>query len=245
MMLLTSELYSLCQSLVISIFSIFTSFSCAVDDTWKVFYNHHPAITLVVDYSLFCIRYVHSILYNYYTFPFQNNWVAFVHIDNVGYGIHLISYLDQAFYYFKETELKNINYINYFIETKSKFHDTKNYSLIFLKINDYQIIRNKYLRNIGEKTKEVKNPFLQISYHHPKMETSIDLNLDKSYFIKNNELLSACFILMILSYQSQPFIFDTKYSIKIMDNEINQITLEDGQFIRLLDKGYEIVTIKK
>ena len=77
------------------------------------------------------------------------------------------------------------------------------------------------------------------------METSIDLNLDKSYFIKNNELLSACFILMILSYQSQPFIFDYKYTIKIMDNDINEIKLEDGQFIRLLDKGYEIVTIKK
>ena len=35
--------------------------------------------------------------------------------------LHLISYLDQVFYYFNETELKNINYINYFIETKSKF----------------------------------------------------------------------------------------------------------------------------
>lgn len=244
-MVLRSELYSLCESLIISIFSIFTSFSCAVDDTWKVFYNHHPAITLAVDYTVFCIRCTHSVLYNYYTFPFQNNWVAFVHIDNIDYGLHYLCYLDQMFYHFSDVELKKINYINYFIETKSKIYDTNKSSLIYLKINDFQIIRNKYLSNISLETKEVKNPFLTISYHHPDMLSPIELNLDKFYFIQNNELLSACFILMILSYQSQPFVFDYKYTIKMMDNDLNPVSLKNEQFIRLLDKGYEIVTLKK
>ena len=36
-----------------------------------------------------------------------------------------------------------------------------------------------------------------------------------------------------------------QYKINIMDDDINTITLTADSFIRLLEKGYEIVTIKK
>ena len=93
--------------------------------------------------------------------------------------------------------------------------------------------------NIGEKAK-VKTLSINF-YHHPNMETSIDLNLDKSILLK----ITLCFYFNDFKLSIQPFIFDYKYTIKIMDNDINEIILQDGQFIRLLDKGYEIVTIKQ
>lgn len=244
--MLTKEVYSLCQSLVISIFSIITSFSCAVDNTWNLFYNYHPLITIAIDYGLYCIRYAHSVFNNYNTFPFQSNWVSLVHIDEIQYEFSpYIGNLNETYYYFNTSELQNVNYINYFIKTKCKLQETKDNSLLFLKLDEFSIIRNKYSSDIGHTILKVRNPFLSISYHHPNMNEPIDLNLDKCYFIQNNEILSACFILMFLSYQSQPYYFDNKYTIKLMDNDLNEITLQNNQFIRLLDKGYEIVTLKK
>jgi hypothetical protein len=88
-----------------------------------------------------------------------------------------------------------------------------------------------------------KYSFLSIEYTHPKMKNSIFIELDKAAFYENNHVLSALFVLRCLTYQPVPYIFDTDYLVRIMDDNINMFELTHTQYIHLYEKKYEVMTI--
>jgi hypothetical protein len=87
------------------------------------------------------------------------------------------------------------------------------------------------------------NFFLSIEYEHPSMENTISLVLDKRYLIAGNELFSPCFVLKCLNYQNEPFIFDTDYTLTILDSDIKTITLSNKNYIRLNNSNYEVMKL--
>ena len=73
------------------------------------------------------------------------------------------------------------------------------------------------------------------------METRITMNLDKDLYFTNNVILSSLFIKRYLDYQPEDFIFDENYTINLMDNNINMITLTYPQSIMLSEDSYRII----
>ena len=82
--------------------------------------------------------------------------------------------------------------------------------------------------------------FLSIEYIHPEMDESIELQLDKSWFIVGNELFTSTFILRTLNYQSSYYVFDEKYKIKIMDGNCNIFCFGEDTYMKITKNGYEI-----
>ena len=86
--------------------------------------------------------------------------------------------------------------------------------------------------------------FLTIMYNHPKMNTSIQLDTGISlYYYVNNEILSPVFILRFLKYQPLPFVFDSDYSVEIIDCNINIFNLYSNMYIKLGESAYEVLNI--
>jgi hypothetical protein len=54
-------------------------------------------------------------------------------------------------------------------------------------------------------------------------------------------LFSSAFILRMLYYQTLPFVFDMRYTLDIMDNELNMLSLNSLQSIVLNETNYEVV----
>lgn len=84
--------------------------------------------------------------------------------------------------------------------------------------------------------------FLSIEYTHPSMIRSIILEIDDGAYIKNNMILSPLFVLRLLDHQQQSYIFDMKYVLKIMDDNINAFTVTSDQYVLLEKSSYKVLT---
>lgn len=90
----------------------------------------------------------------------------------------------------------------------------------------------------------VNNRFLSIEYTHPSMKEGIQLDLDKGYYVVNNEILSSSFIKRCLEYQSKHYNYDLKYKLVLMDSSMELIFLTSDQYIQITEDGYKINNIK-
>ena len=94
---------------------------------------------------------------------------------------------------------------------------------------------------------EIINPviskvkFLDIQYIHPDMSVPLILELSKDYYYHGNELFSNAFVNRLLLYQPFPFVFDDRYTLEIMDKDLNCIVLYSYQYLVLEESGYRVV----
>jgi hypothetical protein len=85
--------------------------------------------------------------------------------------------------------------------------------------------------------------FISIEYRHPLQYKSIPIIIPKGMYKVGNEILSPTFILRYLKYQSSSYHFDMEYTINIIDNNVNMITLKSDNYILLKPNGYTIETM--
>ena len=85
--------------------------------------------------------------------------------------------------------------------------------------------------------------FLSVHYEHPDLPNGLRLIIDPQYMMVGNYLLNRVFVLRLLSYQYNRgnYVFDDRYSLKIMDSNINICTVRSEQGIVLGEKEYVIV----
>ena len=86
-----------------------------------------------------------------------------------------------------------------------------------------------------------KVTFLTIDYTHPNMPNKIVINIPKNAYFVNNIILSPLFIKRYLEYQSDEYIFDDKYILKLMDNSIKMLSLKFNEYILIKEKTYEVI----
>ena len=73
------------------------------------------------------------------------------------------------------------------------------------------------------------------------MPNRIIMGLEKELYFTNNVILSPLFIKRFLEYQPEKFIFDENYTINLMDNNVNMITLTYSQSILLSEDSYKVI----
>ena len=76
-----------------------------------------------------------------------------------------------------------------------------------------------------------------------KIVDFIQLVLEKEWCIVGNELFTNTHIFRMLQYQVSEgtYIFDERYTVKIIDSNINILEITAGQYIRLGLEDYEVV----
>jgi len=84
--------------------------------------------------------------------------------------------------------------------------------------------------------------FLSIEYSNPDMKETISITLNKDVFQIGNEILSKAFVLRYLQYQTQYYVYANDYTITVIDDKVNQITLNSKQYILLDKNNYKVIT---
>jgi hypothetical protein len=87
-----------------------------------------------------------------------------------------------------------------------------------------------------------KSKFMAIQYTHPKMNEELILNLDKEFFVINNDILDSIFVKYFLShnYNKNKYLFDKDYKINIIDNDCNYHSLDYNSYIRFEECNWKI-----
>jgi len=83
--------------------------------------------------------------------------------------------------------------------------------------------------------------FLAIEYKHPIMVESILIELDRSWFLCGNQLLSNVFVRRYLDYQPASFYFDGNYTITLIDSNMNITKIDQSQYVVIEKDTYRIV----
>jgi len=154
----------------------------------------------------------------------------------------------------KTVALNNNNIVESMVTMK--YNDQMMYRIFFPYVHDHQRISN-----LSNKSEPVPSPkgyepivfptvkssvkFLSVEYTHPSMIRSIILEIDDGVYIKNNMILSPLFVLRLLDHQPQSYIFDMKYVLKIMDDNINTFTVTYDQYVVLEKSSYKVLTWMK
>ena len=73
------------------------------------------------------------------------------------------------------------------------------------------------------------------------MKDRIVIELDKDLYFTDNIILSPLFIKRYLEYQDKEVIFDENYTVNLMDNNVNMITLSYSQSVLLSENSYKVI----
>ena len=88
--------------------------------------------------------------------------------------------------------------------------------------------------------------FISVEYTHPELSGPLYFEMPASYFMVGNHLLSNIFVLRYLNYYIFKFgtniPFDDRYTINVMDNNINQFVLHWSDYCVLEETKYTIIT---
>jgi len=236
-------------------FLVYVDMKIRMTKAGNYLYNNFDVVKNTVDTSSYKYEQIKAIYNAHRIEPFDKNWVCISVLlknnENLFTGNKQI-YLENYQHIKPHTtpDVSKMEYYNnclsYFGKMATSIAKSDNNvieTMVTMKLDD-GITNNSFNKTTDEPTysnTRSKASFLTIEYTHPKMETRITMNLDKDLYFTNNVILSALFIKRYLDYQPDEFIFDENYTINLMDNNINMITLTYPQSIMLLEDSYRII----
>ena len=112
--------------------------------------------------------------------------------------------------------------------------------LIIIKTKHQYISRvnTKKIKKISlEKTRK---HLLCVEYIHPKMKKSIYLDIHPGYYVEGNEIFSELFVERCLRYQKSAYVFDSDYTLKIMDSMMRTVEMHSNEYM-IVDKNNYII----
>jgi hypothetical protein len=219
-------------------------------------YNNFDVVKNTVDTSSYNYERIKAMYNAHRIEPFDNNWVCISILlkndENLFIGNKEI-YLEN-YQHIKphttpdvsKTEYYN-NCLSYFGKMATSFAKSDNNvieTMITMKLDD-GTTNHSFNKSTDEPTysnTRSKSSFLTVEYTHPKMQNRISIELEQDLYFTNNVILSPLFIKRYLEYHPEEFIFDEKYTINLMDDTINMITLTYSQSILLSEDSYTIIT---
>ena len=117
--------------------------------------------------------------------------------------------------------------------------------------NNYLIWNEQMSKHIPEKINnnpdecKIYKKILSVSYNHPLMDESIDITRNVKKLLNINSVaFTPAFILHCLEYQDNMYVFDKKYKIHIIDNEVNEYIIHFNECLLIFDEKIEIKNIE-
>lgn len=243
-------------TILTKLFLIYIDTKTRVSKCGNYLYNNFDVVKNTVDISSYNYERLKAMYNAHRIEPFDNNWVCISILlkndENLFIGNKEI-YLEN-YQHIKphttpdvsKTEYYN-NCLSYFGKMATSFAKSDNNvieTMITMKLDD-GTTNHSFNKSTDEPTysnTRSKSSFLTVEYTHPKMQNRISIELEQDLYFTNNVILSPLFIKRYLEYHPEEFIFDEKYTINLMDDTINMITLTYSQSILLSEDSYTIIT---
>ena len=127
-------------------------------------------------------------------------------------------------------------------------------SIDFVLHKEYDKTSEKYNARVVDNLRNYQNiEFEKCKKHFMSVELSaydktyeIHMDDNNNYYIENNEVLFYEFVQYILYNEHGTYLnLDEKYTITIVDNDCNIVTMDRTQYIKFTNNEYEIITRKK
>lgn len=258
-MLVTNELVNInFNSIATTAFITYIDIKTKLAKWGSYLYNNYTIIKNTVDTTSYTIKSIIARYNKHRIEPIDTNWVciSILFANNTEYfSGNTYVYLEN-YQYIKphiRDDTSKIQYYNkclqHLTETARSISmgDTITETMVTLKVGD--ILFNKtYNKDLIMNNDEQlysniqsKVTFLTIDYTHPNMPNKIVINIPKNAYFVNNIILSPLFIKRYLEYQSDEYIFDDKYILKLMDNSIKMLSLKFNEYILIKEKTYEVI----
>jgi hypothetical protein len=191
--------------------------------------------------------------------PFGNNWISISTIEETNKELLTNEqYLFDEKYYYINSETSTSLSVNDFYKkcldniseiAKSRCKANVLETMVTMKVFDKYLYAS-YFNVDKELPTSYDLPvyngrrfFLTVEYTHPMMKKGIMLDMPISMYSKTNSILTPVFFKRYLEYQEKPYVFDMRYVINIMDTNINMFTLKSNQYIKIKERGYDIITV--
>jgi hypothetical protein len=199
-------------------------------------YSSHPLVSNIVDTSTYSIKFLCSYLTDTRMEPMTNKWISSIAIDKQNMMTELYEY---DIGYVVETFKNQLSALRVVLGECTNYVE----GMVVLRNHDQYLCR---LTSSESTLSNVILPssvrFLSIEYRHPDMSTGIYIDLPTGMYSVDNEILSDLFVKRCLEYQSYPYIFDTRYTLHLIDQDIAELELSSGQFIRIHDDTYSVLS---
>ena len=242
-------------SIATKLFLMYIDVKTGVSKGGNYLYNNFDVIKNTVDTTSYNLDRVKSIYNEHRIEPFDNNWVCIsillnndqtlfadnkhIYLENYqNINPYTTSDVSKDYYY-----NNCISYFGKMATSIAKCDDNVVETMVTMKLDDgvFNKSFNKNTENTTYSNTRVKSQFLTIEYTHPKMKDRIIIELDKDIYFTDNIILSSLFIKRYLEYQPEEFIFDEDYTVNLMDNNVNMITLLYSQSVLLSENSYKVI----
>ena len=239
------------------IFLVYIDVKTRMSKTGNYLYNNVEFIQNVVDSTSYNIKYGTAMYNKYRIEPIDNNWVCvsiLLKNDNNLFSGDTNIYLEN-YQHIKPHNTSEVSKTDYYNNCVSYFGDmatsiancdnTVIETMVTMKLDESTF--NKSFNTKNETETQIysnvrsKVSFLTIEYTHPQMKDRLVIELDKNVYFANNIVLSSLFIKRYLEYQVENYVFDENYTINLMDNNINMVTLTQLDSILLGENSYTVI----
>jgi len=131
---------------------------------------------------------------------------------------------------------KNVLFIHKFENNNKLYVQSKIIKKLTNELSKHFDLDNSHIYNIFthvDKTNKFSYEFMGIEYNHPNMTESIEIKLDKNYFVSNNDILDNISVYKYLkrNYNSKDYVFDDKYKISIIDADVSFHEIKYNQYL--------------
>lgn len=247
------------SSLATTLFMSYIEVKIRVTRFGNYLYDNYDIVKNSVDITSYNIEYQKAMYNKRRIEPFENYWICVSMLLNNNKAkfsgneyIYLENY--QLIKPHQTPELSQTDYYNdcltYFTKTASSIASC-----------DKQVLETMVTMRIGNNTfnksfntdtvinedepnycnTKSKASFISIEYTHPKMDKKIAMDIPKSMYFVNNNILSRLFVKRYLEYQYEPYVFDNKYTINLMDNNVKMFSIKYIDSITLSEKTYQVI----
>lgn len=242
-------------SIVTKLFLMYIDVKTRVSKGGNYLYNNFDVVKNTVDTTSYKLDKVKAIYNEHRIEPFDNNWVCISILLNNNQAlftgnktIYLENYQHINPHTTPDVSKKDyyndcISYFGKMATSIAKCDDNVVETMVTMKLDEGVINKsfNKNTENTTYSNTRMKSQFLTIEYTHPKMKDRIVIELDKDLYFTDNIILSPLFIKRYLEYQDKEVIFDENYTVNLMDNNVNMITLSYSQSVLLSENSYKVI----
>ena len=253
--LLITQKYDFNEVLLDSI-TLYSKINQNIQTNYKKIYDENKTFQIVMDHVFYIMKCFNAFLNNQRIEPFVNEWI---NVSVINKAIYDDFQLIESYEYINDNEEIIVDYPdsnNHEPKWKISFinwYNTVNNILkndalvlngsITMKYENCYIHRecneNKILNEISFEPSNIS--FISVELHHPKLKNPLIIDIEKGYYIINNELLSFTFIKRYLEYHENMQNFDEYYTVKVMTNNIEEFEIKSDEYVVLKKDSYEIL----
>jgi len=235
----------------------YSKFINFVNCNYKKLYNDYPVARSIVDYSFYWFNYSYSYVIRKKIEPLSSYWISTSILSKRDKN----RYVGEEYTLLESYEFMKTPYqlIEKQMACESSYNETCDAAdsivlnsssyiegMVKMKLGDNYIYRifdntNGFFKEFMMPLLSSKAKFLSIEYTHPIMKKSISIDLNKSIYFVDNQILSPTFVKLYLEYQPELYHFDMDYVLKIMDSDINTFEIGFDKSILLTADGYKII----